>query len=154
MPAANASMRVYAQIETRRGLDNADAILAVEGVDGIFIGPNDLSVDLNCGKEEICRCMELAAQAANASVAIIRFWCAKEAVSKALGTGIRYSPKELVVSEYQADTGKLIIRLKGAWEEAFKNFKGRDLLVNVATVRDHALATSFIPASLFSDAAV
>jgi phosphopantetheine--protein transferase-like protein len=98
--------------------------------------------------------LELAAQAANASVAIIRFWCAKEAVSKALGTGIRYSPKELVVSEYQADTGKLIIRLKGAWEEAFKNFKGRDLLVNVATVRDHALATSFIPASLFSDAAV
>jgi phosphopantetheine--protein transferase-like protein len=93
--------------------------------------------------------LELAAQAANASVAVIRFWCAKEAVSKALGTGIRYSPKEMVVRDYQADSGKITVRLAGAWEEAFKNFKGRDLSVTVRTVRDHALATCFIPASLF-----
>ena len=94
---------------------------------------------------------ELAAQAANASQAVIKFWCAKEAVSKALGTGIRYSPKEMVVTGFQADTGILTIRLEGAWVEAFKGFKGRDINVTVRTVRDHALASCFIPAALFDE---
>ena len=94
---------------------------------------------------------ELAAQAANASQAVIKFWCAKEAVSKALGTGIRYSPKEMVVTGFQADTGNLTVRLEGAWAEAFKAFKGRDINVTVRTVRDHALASCFIPASLFGE---
>ncbi|CEM36640.1 unnamed protein product [Vitrella brassicaformis CCMP3155] len=33
-------------IETQQGLDNLEDILAVEGVDGAFIGPNDLSLAL------------------------------------------------------------------------------------------------------------
>lgn len=92
---------------------------------------------------------ELAAQAVNSAQAMIKFWCAKEAVSKALGTGIRYSPREMVVTEYIADTGSLTIRLEGAWAEAFKNFKGRDIVVTVRTMREHALASCFIPMSLF-----
>ena len=95
--------------------------------------------------------MELAAQAANAAKALIRFWCAKEAVSKALGTGIRYSPKELVVTSYQPDSGALTVRLEGAWLEPFKAFKGRDIGVTVKTIRDHALASCFIPAALFGE---
>ena len=95
--------------------------------------------------------MELAAGAANASLAIIRFWCAKEAVSKALGTGIRYSPKEMTVSGYEPDTGKLTMRLNGAWGEAFRALKGRDLPVTVRTMHDHALAFCLLPASMFTD---
>jgi len=34
------------QIETRMGLDNLDAIAAVDGIDGLFIGPQDLAADL------------------------------------------------------------------------------------------------------------
>ena len=34
------------QIETRAGLDNLEAILAVEGVDAAFIGPADLAASL------------------------------------------------------------------------------------------------------------
>lgn len=34
------------QIETRQGLDALEEIAAVEGVDGIFIGPNDLAASL------------------------------------------------------------------------------------------------------------
>jgi 4-hydroxy-2-oxoheptanedioate aldolase len=34
------------QIETRLGLDNLEAIARVEGVDGVFIGPGDLSAGL------------------------------------------------------------------------------------------------------------
>ena len=33
-------------IETRDGLDNLDAILDVPGIDGVFVGPNDLSLAL------------------------------------------------------------------------------------------------------------
>ncbi|PWC35175.1 4-hydroxy-2-oxoheptanedioate aldolase [Azospirillum sp. TSO22-1] len=34
------------QVESRRGLDNLDAIAAVAGVDGVFFGPSDLSASL------------------------------------------------------------------------------------------------------------
>jgi 4-hydroxy-2-oxoheptanedioate aldolase len=34
------------QIESAAGLDNLDAILAVYGVDGLFIGPSDLAADM------------------------------------------------------------------------------------------------------------
>ena len=95
--------------------------------------------------------LELAANAANAAQAIIRFWCAKEAVSKALGTGIRYSPREMHVTEYQADTGRLAVRLEGAWLDAFKKFRGRDIDVVSRVMRDHALAFCFIPMTLFDE---
>jgi phosphopantetheine--protein transferase-like protein len=96
--------------------------------------------------------LELAAQAANPSQTIIRFWCAKEAVSKALGTGIRYSPREMVVADYLPDSGVLTMRLEGAWAEAFKRLKGRSITVSVGAMREHALAFCFIPASLFETA--
>jgi 2-keto-3-deoxy-L-rhamnonate aldolase RhmA len=37
---------VMAQIETLRGLEQVDAIAAVEGVDMIFVGPNDLAATM------------------------------------------------------------------------------------------------------------
>ncbi|MFZ1989278.1 MAG: HpcH/HpaI aldolase/citrate lyase family protein [Alphaproteobacteria bacterium] len=43
---ANGEMCLLVQIETKKGLDNLDEILRVEGVDGIFIGPSDLSASL------------------------------------------------------------------------------------------------------------
>ena len=98
--------------------------------------------------------LELAARAANASQAIIKFWCTKEAVSKALGTGIRYSPKEMVVVDYHADSGKVTVHLEGAWVEAFKVFRGRDITVETRILRDHALAFCYIPASLFEESLV
>lgn len=43
---ANDQLCIIVQIETVTGLDNLDAICAVEGVDGIFIGPADLAASL------------------------------------------------------------------------------------------------------------
>lgn len=37
---------VIVQIETRKAVDNIEAIAAVDGVDGLFIGPSDLAADL------------------------------------------------------------------------------------------------------------
>jgi 2-dehydro-3-deoxyglucarate aldolase len=42
----NDNITVLAQIESQKGLDNVEAIARVEGVDGLFIGPSDLSVAL------------------------------------------------------------------------------------------------------------
>ena len=36
-------------VETREALDRIDAILAVDGIDAIFIGPSDLSIGLSNG---------------------------------------------------------------------------------------------------------
>lgn len=41
-----AQLCLLVQVETREALDNIEAIAAVEGVDGIFIGPADLAASL------------------------------------------------------------------------------------------------------------
>ncbi|KXG80405.1 4-hydroxy-2-oxoheptanedioate aldolase [Pseudomonas mosselii] len=43
---ADEQMCLLVQVENREGLANLDAICAVEGVDGVFIGPADLSADM------------------------------------------------------------------------------------------------------------
>lgn len=43
---ANETVLVLAMIETRQALDNLDAILAVEGIDGVYVGPSDLGLSL------------------------------------------------------------------------------------------------------------
>lgn len=43
---ADEQMCVLVQIETREAVKNLEAILQVEGVDGVFIGPADLSADM------------------------------------------------------------------------------------------------------------
>ncbi len=46
--AANDTIVTFAMIETAQALDNLDAILSVEGLDAIYIGPSDLSLALGC----------------------------------------------------------------------------------------------------------
>lgn len=43
---ANAEILTLAMIETADGLDNLDAIIATPGLDGIYVGPNDLALAL------------------------------------------------------------------------------------------------------------
>jgi 4-hydroxy-2-oxoheptanedioate aldolase len=45
---ANDAIVTFAMIETAAALDNLDAILSVEGLDAIYIGPSDLSLALGC----------------------------------------------------------------------------------------------------------
>jgi 4-hydroxy-2-oxoheptanedioate aldolase len=49
LAGANELTLAIAMIETRQALDNLDAILAVPGIDGVFVGPSDLSVSLSAG---------------------------------------------------------------------------------------------------------
>lgn len=59
---ADEEICLLVQIETREGLENLDEIAAVEGVDGVFIGPADLSAAMghrgNPGHEEVQNAIE------------------------------------------------------------------------------------------------
>ena len=59
---ANDEICVLLQVETQLGLDNLEAIAGVEGVDGVFIGPSDLSAGLghlgNPGHPEVQAAIE------------------------------------------------------------------------------------------------
>jgi 4-hydroxy-2-oxoheptanedioate aldolase len=47
---ANADTVTFAMIETRAALANIEAIAATPGIDGLFLGPSDLSIALTDGK--------------------------------------------------------------------------------------------------------
>ena len=48
-PAGNGPPRILAMIETREALEDIDAIVAVDGIDGVYVGPNDLGLGLGLG---------------------------------------------------------------------------------------------------------
>jgi 4-hydroxy-2-oxoheptanedioate aldolase len=45
---ANDTIVTFAMIETAQALENLDAIMSVEGLDAVYIGPSDLSISLGC----------------------------------------------------------------------------------------------------------
>ena len=49
---------IIVQAEAGRALDNIEAIAAVDGIDGIFIGPADLAADLGTGPEAVSATIE------------------------------------------------------------------------------------------------
>jgi 4-hydroxy-2-oxoheptanedioate aldolase len=50
LAVANDAVVTFAMIETRTALSNLDAIAATPGIDGLFLGPSDLSIALSDGK--------------------------------------------------------------------------------------------------------
>lgn len=46
---ADATVVTLAMIETREAIANLDAICAVDGLDGVLVGPSDLGIALGCG---------------------------------------------------------------------------------------------------------
>ena len=52
-PAANETVRVWVMIETAAALEQVEAIAAVPGVDGLFVGPFDLSIALGLQVDEM-----------------------------------------------------------------------------------------------------
>jgi 4-hydroxy-2-oxoheptanedioate aldolase len=59
---ADAEVCLLVQAETRKALENIDAICAVDGVDGVFIGPADLAASMghrgNPGHPEVLQAIE------------------------------------------------------------------------------------------------
>ena len=145
------NIRVKLDLAISHTRDFVVAIVAANARVGVDVerASRDLSEEFTNGvfaQEEL----ELAAESSDAPSTLIRFWCAKEAVSKALGTGIRYSPRELVAESFDTATGDIAIALGGQWLEAFKAFKGRPVRVKTTLMKGHVLASCFVPETFFA----
>ena len=86
---ANAATLTLAMIETSTALDNADAIAAVPGIDGLFIGPADLAITLTNGKSmemtpPVEQAMDRIGDAARKAGKIAGAYCQDGARAKAL----------------------------------------------------------------------
>ena len=67
---ANAETVVLVMVEDSEGLEQVEDIAAVEGLDGIFVGPGDLSLSLGCQGQHLHEDMRAAfARIASAAVA-------------------------------------------------------------------------------------
>jgi phosphopantetheinyl transferase len=64
---------------------------------------------------------------------LFRFWCAKEAVGKALGSGVLLDPREFAVSRADAQSGVVGVRPQGGREALAATFR-RDQHVVAVTV--------------------
>lgn len=66
---ADDSFARFVQLESERAVENADDIAAVDGIDGLFVGPVDLSMSMDCfgdwEDEEFVRKVTRAVEAAH-----------------------------------------------------------------------------------------
>jgi phosphopantetheine--protein transferase-like protein len=73
---------------------------------------------------------------------ITRLWCAKEAVSKALGRGLMGNPKNLAVKEFNTTTGVVSLSLRGKMSETFTEFAHTSILAYTSREGDYVIASS------------
>lgn len=110
---------VVVQLETRKALGNLEAIAGVDGVDGLFIGPSDLSADLghlgDAGHAEVQGAIEDAIRRIQACGKAAGFLTGDEKLAK------RYIELGCVIAAVGADIGilargseQLAARFKGA----------------------------------------
>lgn len=96
---ANASVLAFAMIETAEGYANLDAITATPGLDGIYVGPADLSLSLSQGRlapgldreePEIVAALQTIAKACQSRGIIAALHCGTpEYAHRAIGWGFR-----------------------------------------------------------------
>ncbi len=86
---ANDEILVFAMIETREALTNLDAILETPGLDGIYVGPNDLAIELGCAPKAehddktVVSAVERARAATAARGLIAGIFCSDGAAARA-----------------------------------------------------------------------
>ena len=116
---AEEELCVIVQVETRQALDNLEAIAQVEGVDGLFIGPSDLSADLghlgNAGHPDVQAAIEDAIRRIQACGSIAGFLTGDERLAR------RYIELGCLVAAVGADVA---ILARGS-EQLAARFKGQ-----------------------------
>ena len=99
--AVNDEIVVFAMIETAEGMANLDDILAVPGLDGVYVGPSDLSIGLSNGalqpgmdrqEPEMVTAIQKVASSAKAAGLRAGLHCATpEYAHQALGWGFNFT---------------------------------------------------------------
>jgi 4-hydroxy-2-oxoheptanedioate aldolase len=97
LETANQDTLAIAMIETRAAYAALDEILAVDGIDGVFVGPSDFSIALSGGArvdasnpEMLAMAGEVAAKADRAGKFPCTLAITAEAARKARGLGFRF----------------------------------------------------------------
>jgi 4-hydroxy-2-oxoheptanedioate aldolase len=116
----NALTFTLAMIETRAALDNVAAIAATPGIDGLFLGPSDLSIALSQGatidplSPDVDRELERIAEAARQAGKILGAYChsAERAVALAK-RGVRFLAVGSDLGFLRAGTAAALKTLKG-----------------------------------------
>jgi 4-hydroxy-2-oxoheptanedioate aldolase len=96
---ANGIVMAFAMVETRQALEAVDAICSTPGLDGVFVGPSDLSISLSNGRsnetqlEETQQAIGAIATAAKKANIVSGIYCANMALArKYLSIGYSYLP--------------------------------------------------------------
>lgn len=83
---------------------------------------------------------EVAAESGDGATALLRFWCAKEAFSKALGSGLRYGTGDLCARAIDGATGRIEMEATRLWLSPFPNLRGRRVDVQTCIIDNTVLA--------------
>jgi malonyl CoA-acyl carrier protein transacylase/phosphopantetheinyl transferase len=70
----------------------------------------------------------------------LRVWCAKEALTKAAGIGMRYDARDIHVNNIKASTGEIELSFAGSWVADVPAFAGRRIQVMTARHGEYVLA--------------
>lgn len=94
---ANRTVVAFAMIETAQALDKLDAILSVEGLEAIYVGPSDLSLALGCKpvfddvEPKAAQALEHIAERARAHGVVAGVHCGRADVARArVALGYRF----------------------------------------------------------------
>ncbi len=95
---------------------------------------------------------EIAAESGDGETTLFRFWCAKEALAKALGTGLRYGAGDLSARHFDQQTGKVEMEATKLWLNPFPNLRGLRIPVQTCLLGNLILAVCVLnPAMVRTD---
>ena len=94
---------------------------------------------------------EIAAESGEGATALFRVWCAKEALGKALGTGLRYGASDLLVRNYDRASGRLTIEATRLWSQAFPALRNRPIYVHSCLLENLVLAVCVLEPELAAE---
>lgn len=96
---ANDIVMAFAMVETRQALEAVDAICSTPGLDGVFVGPSDLSISLSNGKSndtqlaETQKAIGTIASAARKAGIMCGIYCSSMTLARGYASmGYRYLP--------------------------------------------------------------
>lgn len=93
LAAADETVQVWAMVESAAALENLEAILAVPGLDGVYVGPNDLALSLGVRPAtvpmapEVEKALERIAASARAAGVAAGVYCGDAATARRLADG-------------------------------------------------------------------
>ena len=111
---ANRMTMVFAMVETVEALENVEAIAATPGLDGLFVGPSDLSITLSkgagidkTGRETLAAMARVAAAAKANGLVAGAFGGSADVIRTYLGLGYTFLAAAVEVDLMQAGAAQL-----------------------------------------------